>query len=152
MLGWKMRRRLVILGIVTAIVIIFGLSFFVMPVTSVSIMSENIEMSENLVIEASAFYLSPIPLITHCGRITYTVSWWNENEGEWVRVFDFGPAECMCSFFYLNEDCYLTWSPEEHGWAWLMRENIGKAKPGHYKIDIEVIRDDYEFEFYLENE
>jgi len=75
------RARLKI-AIIAVIVVISGLSFFVMPITSVSIISENIEMSENLVIEASGFYLFPLPKAFNCAEVYYTISWWDENEGE----------------------------------------------------------------------
>lgn len=146
-----MSRRLVIIAIITAVVIVFGLSFFVMPITSVSI-SENIETDENLVIEASAFYLSPIPSIFNCAEVYYTISWWNENEGQWMKVFEKPMAECSFSSFYLNKDYHLTWSPEEDGWGWWRIKKENDALPGHYKIDITVLVDDYEFEFDLRQE
>ncbi len=149
------KRPAIAVAIIATIVIIFGLSFFIMPITSISI-SENIGMGENLVIEASAFYLSPIPLTFNCAEVYYTISWWDDNDGEWVEVFETPRAECMCSKFYINKDYRRTWSPEEDGWGWYISENGGAvikdALPGHYKIDITVLRGDHEFEFNLRHE
>lgn len=147
-----MSRRLVIIAIISTVVIVFGLSFFVMPITSVSIF-ENIEMDENLVIEASAFYLSPIPLIFNCAEVYYTISWWNDNENTWMEVFERPRADCACSSFYLNKDYHLTWSPKN---GWHLWENEGPVRRdallGNYKIDVTVHRDDYELEFDLRQE
>lgn len=144
-----MSRRLILTAIIAVVVVIFGLSLFVMPITSVFVISENIEMSENLVIEASGFYLSPWPRPFNCAEVYYTISWWDDNEGEWMRVFEKPMAECVRWCFYINEDYYLTWSPEEDGWGWWKTRKENDALPGHYKINITVLGDDHEFEFFL---
>jgi len=66
-----------------------------------------------------------------------------------MRVFEKPMAECVSWRFYVNENYHLTWSPEEDGWGRWRTRKENDALPGRYKINITVLGDDHEFEFFL---